>query len=141
MATSPSASPAATAPWDVRRNSSGKHRLRRLLPWLAALLLLALVGWGFWPKPVLVETATVSRAPLTVRVSEEGKTRIRNRYVVAAAVAGRMRRVPLKPGDEVLTVACGFPTTVNPIIQNRLVPVFVDVGLGDYGPLPERMRK
>jgi CDP-6-deoxy-D-xylo-4-hexulose-3-dehydrase len=47
----------------------------------------------------------------------------------------------LKPGDEVLTVACGFPTTVNPIIQNRLVPVFVDVGLGDYGPLPERMRE
>src|SRR5579871_1768635 len=33
----------------------------------------------------------------------------------------------LKPGDEVITVAAGFPTTVNPILQNRLVPVFVDV--------------
>ena len=33
----------------------------------------------------------------------------------------------LKPGDEVITVAAGFPTTVNPIIQNNLVPVFVDV--------------
>ena len=38
----------------------------------------------------------------------------------------------LKPGDEVITVAAGFPTTVNPIIQNRLVPVFVDVEIGTY---------
>ena len=38
----------------------------------------------------------------------------------------------LKPGDEVITVAAGFPTTVNPIIQNRLVPVFIDVELGTY---------
>ena len=39
----------------------------------------------------------------------------------------------LKPGDEVITVASGFPTTVNPIILNGLVPVFVDVNLDDYG--------
>src|SRR3984885_254496 len=38
----------------------------------------------------------------------------------------------LKPGDEVITVAAGFPTTVNPILQNRLVPVFVDVELPTY---------
>ena len=38
----------------------------------------------------------------------------------------------LKPGDEVITVAAGFPTTVNPIIQNQLVPVFVDVTLPTY---------
>jgi CDP-6-deoxy-D-xylo-4-hexulose-3-dehydrase len=38
----------------------------------------------------------------------------------------------LKPGDEVITVAAGFPTTVNPIVQNRLVPVFIDVELGTY---------
>jgi CDP-4-dehydro-6-deoxyglucose reductase, E1 len=38
----------------------------------------------------------------------------------------------IKPGDEVITVAAGFPTTVNPIIQNRAVPVFVDVKLGTY---------
>lgn len=38
----------------------------------------------------------------------------------------------LKPGDEVITVASGFPTTLNPIIQNRLVPVFVDVKLPTY---------
>lgn len=38
----------------------------------------------------------------------------------------------LQPGDEVITVASGFPTTVNPIVQNRLVPVFVDVNLDTY---------
>jgi CDP-6-deoxy-D-xylo-4-hexulose-3-dehydrase len=38
----------------------------------------------------------------------------------------------LQPGDEVITAAAGFPTTVNPIIQNRLVPVFLDVELGTY---------
>ena len=38
----------------------------------------------------------------------------------------------LKPGDEVITCATGFPTTVNPLIQNGLVPVFLDVELGTY---------
>ena len=38
----------------------------------------------------------------------------------------------LVPGDEVITSACGFPTTLNPIIQNNLIPVFVDVELETY---------
>ncbi len=38
----------------------------------------------------------------------------------------------LKPGDEVITVAAGFPTTVNPIIQNNLIPVFIDVQIPTY---------
>jgi CDP-6-deoxy-D-xylo-4-hexulose-3-dehydrase len=46
----------------------------------------------------------------------------------------------LKPGDEVITVAAGFPSTVAPIIQNGLVPVFVDVRLGDYGVDPEQLQ-
>ncbi len=45
----------------------------------------------------------------------------------------------LKPGDEVITVAAGFPTTVAPIVQNQCVPVFVDVDLGGYNALPERV--
>ena len=38
----------------------------------------------------------------------------------------------MKPGDEVITVATGFPTTINPIIQNGCVPVFIDVDLPTY---------
>lgn len=47
----------------------------------------------------------------------------------------------LQAGDEVLTVACGFPTTLNPIIQNRLIPVFVDVNIGGYTVIPERLEE
>lgn len=43
----------------------------------------------------------------------------------------------LRPGDEVITVAAGFPTTLAPIIQNRLIPVFVDINLGDYTAIPD----
>lgn len=47
----------------------------------------------------------------------------------------------LKPGDEVITTACGFPTTLNPIIQNGLVPVFVDVDLGTYNIQADKIEK
>jgi CDP-6-deoxy-D-xylo-4-hexulose-3-dehydrase len=47
----------------------------------------------------------------------------------------------LKPGDEVITVAAGFPATISPMVQNRLVPVFIDVGLGDYNALPELIER
>jgi CDP-6-deoxy-D-xylo-4-hexulose-3-dehydrase len=46
----------------------------------------------------------------------------------------------LRPGDEVITVAAGFPTTVAPIIQNQLMPVYVDVDLGTYGANEEQLR-
>lgn len=47
----------------------------------------------------------------------------------------------LKKGDEVITVAAGFPTTINPIIQNGLIPVFVDVDLGTYNANIENIKK
>ena len=47
----------------------------------------------------------------------------------------------LQPGDEVVTVAAGFPTTVAPILQNNLVPVFVDVNLADYTAIPDQLRE
>ncbi|GAA3435893.1 lipopolysaccharide biosynthesis protein RfbH [Kutzneria kofuensis] len=47
----------------------------------------------------------------------------------------------LRPGDEVITVAAGFPTTVNPILQNGMVPVFVDIELGTYNTTAERVEE
>ncbi|GAA1439512.1 lipopolysaccharide biosynthesis protein RfbH [Nocardiopsis tropica] len=47
----------------------------------------------------------------------------------------------LRPGDEVVTVAAGFPTTVNPILQNGLVPVFVDIDLRTYNTTAERVER
>jgi CDP-6-deoxy-D-xylo-4-hexulose-3-dehydrase len=52
-----------------------------------------------------------------------------NLVALSALTSPRLGDRQLKPGDEVITVAAGFPTTVNPIIQNRMVPVFVDVTL------------
>jgi CDP-6-deoxy-D-xylo-4-hexulose-3-dehydrase len=55
-----------------------------------------------------------------------------NLVAVTALTSHKLGDKRLKPGDEVITVAAGFPTTVSPIIQNRLVPVFVDVELDTY---------
>jgi len=55
-----------------------------------------------------------------------------NLLAVSALTSSKLGDRRLKPGDEVITVASGFPTTVNPILQNRLVPVFVDVMLPTY---------
>src|ERR1039457_4019189 len=62
-----------------------------------------------------------------------------NLLAVSALTSPKLGDRRLKPGDEVLTVAAGFPTTVNPIIQNRLVPVFVDVELGTYNADVEKL--
>ncbi|MGD0170561.1 MAG: lipopolysaccharide biosynthesis protein RfbH [Halobacteriota archaeon] len=55
-----------------------------------------------------------------------------NLLAIAALMSPELGKRRLKPGDEVITTACGFPTTVNPIIQNGLIPVFVDVDIGGY---------
>ena len=55
-----------------------------------------------------------------------------NLVALSALTSHKMGERQLKPGDEVITVAAGFPTTVNPIIQNRLTPVFLDVRLDTY---------
>jgi CDP-6-deoxy-D-xylo-4-hexulose-3-dehydrase len=55
-----------------------------------------------------------------------------NLLAVSALTSPKLGDRRLKPGDEVITVAAGFPTTLNPILQNRLVPVFVDVTLPSY---------
>jgi len=55
-----------------------------------------------------------------------------NLVALSALTSPKLGDRALRPGDEVITVAAGFPTTVNPIVQNRLVPVFLDVSLPTY---------
>jgi CDP-6-deoxy-D-xylo-4-hexulose-3-dehydrase len=55
-----------------------------------------------------------------------------NLVALSALTSPTLGERSLQPGDEVITVAAGFPTTVNPAIQNQLVPVFVDVQLSTY---------
>jgi CDP-6-deoxy-D-xylo-4-hexulose-3-dehydrase len=62
-----------------------------------------------------------------------------NLVAVSTLTSPKLGERRLKPGDEVLTLAAGFPTTLAPILQNNLVPVFVDVNLGDYTAIPDRI--
>lgn len=109
-------------PWDPKEGRTAKKRFRKLLPWLGVGVLVALIAFGMKGKPVEVETGAVTRSALTVRVSEEGKTRIRNRYVVSAPAAGKMRRVSLKAGDEVKageTLLTAIEPVVSPLLDPR----------------------
>ncbi|MFM9965042.1 MAG: efflux RND transporter periplasmic adaptor subunit [Planctomycetaceae bacterium] len=63
--------------------------------------ILAAVGYGFLPKPVLVDTARVTRGSLAVTVSEDGKTRVRDRYLISSPLAGRLHRIKVRAGDPV----------------------------------------
>jgi len=64
-----------------------------------------------------------------------------NLLAISALTSAKLGDRKLKHGDEVITVAASFPTTVNPIVQNKLVPVFVDVDLGYYNANVEEIKK
>jgi HlyD family secretion protein len=74
----------------------------RKLGWVGlGALAVGLLVWSFLPAPVEVDLAAVTRGTLRVTVHHEGKTRIRDRYVVAAPLAGRLRRIEWRAGDPV----------------------------------------
>ena len=110
-------------PWEAKHARPKRGQmLRRLLLWLFLLGIAAAIAWGLVPKPIEVEIGVVARGPLTVNVVEEGKTRIRSRYVVSSPVAGQMRRVTLKAGDEVKaneTVITVIEPTIAPLLDAR----------------------
>lgn len=62
-----------------------------------------------------------------------------NLLALSALTSPKLGSKRLIPGDEVITVAAGFPTTVNPIVQNGLIPVFVDVDIGTYNILVDQL--
>lgn len=72
-----------------------------LVPAAVAAGVAAALAWAMRPEPVRVDVRTVARGRLAVRVGDEGVTRIRERYVVSAPLAGRMSRVELHAGDAV----------------------------------------
>jgi HlyD family secretion protein len=73
---------------------------RRLL--LGVAVVAAVAAMAFWPSSTAVDVETVQRGPLVVTVDEEGETRVRDRFVVSAPVAGRLERIELEPGDAVV---------------------------------------
>jgi HlyD family secretion protein len=89
----------ATAPTRTRSRPSATWR--KAVPWLIGGALLVVLIDALRPRPVEVEVANVSTGPLTVSVLEEGKTRIRHRYMVSPPVAGFLRRIELRAGDRI----------------------------------------
>ena len=81
--------------------TASKSKPFRWIPYALGAVFAALIVLGLRPQPVPVETARVVTGPLRATVSEEGKTRIKQRYVVAAPVSGQLRRIAFKPGAEV----------------------------------------
>ena len=75
-------------------------RRRLAVVTVIGLVILAVV-YGFMPKPVPVDIKKAVRGPLRVTIDEEGKTRVRDRFVVSSPVSGYMRRVELEVGDRV----------------------------------------
>jgi HlyD family secretion protein len=75
-----------------------RNRARRWLPYIGGLILIALIVAGLWPQPIPVETAPVALGALRATVNEEGKTRIKQHFIISAPVAGQLRRIPFKEG-------------------------------------------
>jgi len=79
-----------------------KRWIKRIFSITFTLGLTAAVVYAFLPKPVPVDLARVENGSLAVAVEEDGKTRLRDRYVVSSPLAGKLRRIKLRPGDRVL---------------------------------------
>ncbi|BDH13427.1 lipopolysaccharide biosynthesis protein RfbH [Streptomyces hygroscopicus] len=117
-----------------------------------------------WPSGAVLDEedrATLVEAALDMRIAAGRSTRLfesrfarslklrkahltnsgssANLLSVSALTSHLLEDARLRPGDEVITVAAGFPTTVNPILQNGLVPVFVDVDLRTYNTTAARV--
>lgn len=79
------------------------HRVRRVATIVVALVLVtAVVGYAMRPETIDVETSLAERGPMKVTVDEDGRTRVVNRFVVTAPVAGRLERVKMREGDRVV---------------------------------------
>jgi HlyD family secretion protein len=76
-------------------------RSRSWISIIAIILIIAAMAWAFWPRPLLVDIGKVRLEPMTITIDEEGKTQVRNAYVVSTPVAGRLLRIEVTSGDQV----------------------------------------
>ncbi len=103
-----------------------RFSIGRVLGILGALALLGGVVYGFLPRPIDVDFGAVDFGPLLVAVNEDGKTRIREKYVVSMPFTGRIDRIILDPGDQVvagesslITIQPAEPDPLNERLQKE----------------------
>ena len=81
-----------------------------------------LIIFAFLPKPVIVEAVTITRGELQVTINEDGKTRIKERYIVSAPVTGKQQRIQLNIGDSVIagkTLLTTIEPSESPLLDER----------------------
>jgi HlyD family secretion protein len=96
-------------------------RSNAILLGVGAVAIAAVAAWALQPRPVTVETAAVARGAFEQTVSDDGRTRVRDRYVISAPLAGKVGRIALRAGDPVergATIAWLEPATP-PLLDAR----------------------
>jgi HlyD family secretion protein len=88
----------------------------------AVIVVAGIVAVAMWPTTLEVDVATVARGDMQVTLDEEGETRVRDRFVVSAPVAGRLQRIELEPGDRVIrrkTIVARLAPGAAPLLDPR----------------------
>jgi len=98
--------------------------MQRKTMWAAgasALALLALLAWAFAPRPVEVELAEATIGRFETSIDEDARTRLRDRFVISAPLAGRLRRIALREGDpvEANAVVATLTPVLSPMLDER----------------------
>nr|WP_316640728.1 efflux transporter periplasmic adaptor subunit [uncultured Roseateles sp.] len=88
-----------------------------------AVAAIAVVAWAFAPRPVEVEAVALSQGSFQTTIDEDGKTRLRERYVVSAPLAGLLTRISLREGDTVAVnaVVASMTPVMTPLLDERSV--------------------
>jgi HlyD family secretion protein len=89
---------------------------------IAILVVAAIVAVAMWPEAMAVDVVSVGEGSMQVTIDEEGETRVRERFVISAPVAGRLERIELEPGDRVergATVLARITPVESPLIDPR----------------------
>lgn len=79
-----------------------RKRSRMILTSIVTVLVVGALVAAFWPKPMMVDMGEVGRWTMRLTIDEEGRTRVRDAYIVSTPVAGQLQRVSVQPGDPVV---------------------------------------
>lgn len=121
----------------------------RILVFIATLTIVVALVFAFIPQPVRVDVAEVVRGPMVVTVDDDGRTRIREKYVVSAPLAGQIQRIRLRAGDEVrggttllTTLAPADPALLDAraIAENEARVRRAEAAVSQAGPVREQAR-
>lgn len=89
---------------------------------VGVLVVAAIAAVAMWPESTAIDVVTVSEGPMQVTIDEEGETRVRERFVISAPLAGRLARIELEPGDPVArgaTVLARITPVESPLLDPR----------------------